>query len=177
MATIDSPDIDDWLNRWDIDAVPDFDDKVKECEFFFELLEAETDRNRFRWLVSAFLNAAYSFFESSALTAYFRFTDAETGDPFADHEGLEVLRRHVRVCRNEKNPNFVKTAGLTPLTSRLYEIRKKNTHHHALSIMATGPTLPDDYHFGSMRGEGTPVMPLCREVVELVRKVYLEINA
>lgn len=176
MATFDQGVLEDWLNRWDMESVPDFDDKLRECEFFFGLLETESDRNRFRWLVSAFLNAAYSFFESSALTAYFRFTDSETGDSFPDHEGLEVLCRHVRVCRNEKKPNFVKTAGLTPLTSELYEIRKKSTHHHSLSIMATGSSLPEDFHFGSMRGAGTPVMPLCREAIELIRQIYAEIN-
>jgi hypothetical protein len=42
--------------------------------------------------------------------------------------------------------------------------------------MVTGPVLPDDFHFGSMRGEGIPVMPLCREVLELIRTVYAEIN-
>ena len=127
-------------------------------------------------MVSAFLNAAYSFFESTALTTYFRFTDPESGQPYEDHEGLAVLRRHVKVFQNAKNPNFVKTAGLTPITTQLYEFRKKSTHHFPLSIMATNSTLPEGFHFGSMRGQGTPVMPLCREALTLIRAVYAEIN-
>lgn len=175
MDQADAFNHDDWLTRWDIDAVPDFNDKVKECEFFFESLRTETDRNRFRWLVSAFLNAAYSFFESSALTAYFRFTDPN-GNSHADHESLSVLRRHVRVEQNQNKPNFVKTAGLTPITTQLYDFRKKNTHHYALSIMAVGPSLPEDFHFGSMRGEGTPVLPLCRNALMLIQSIHSETN-
>jgi hypothetical protein len=159
-----------------MDAIPDLDDKVKECEFFFDALSVETDRNRFRWLVSAFLNAAYSFFESSALTAYFRFTDPESGDFLEDQQGLAALRKHVRVSQNAKNPNYVKTSGLGPLTMELYDFRKKSTHHNPLSIMAVGPTLPQDFQFGSMRGQGRPVVPLCTEAMQLIRAVHSEIN-
>jgi len=169
-------DLNDWLNKWDMDSVPDFDDKVRECEFFFGLLSSESNRDKFRWLVSAFLNSAYSFFESTALTAYFRFTNPDTGEPFEDHEGLAILRKHVKVFQNAKNSDFVKTAGLTPTTVQLYEFRKKGTHHFPLSIMETGSVLPEDFHFGCMRDEGVPVMPLCREVLAQIRAIYAEIN-
>jgi hypothetical protein len=170
-----SYDFEDWLHRWDMQAVPDLDDKVRECEFFFDLLSAEQDRNRFRWLLSGFLNAAYSFFESSALTAHFRYTGPE-GETYEDDEGLAVLRRHVKVEQNKKNTNFVKTTALSPLTQQLYEVRKKCTHHFPLSIMATGPLLPEDFHLGSMRGEGIPAMPLCRDALQLIQNVHAEIN-
>jgi hypothetical protein len=177
-VTQDFPfDIDEWLSLLDLAAIPDPNDKVRECEFFFELMSTETDRDRFRWLTSAFLNASYSYFESSALTAFFRFTDQETGEPIEDSQALEVLRRYVNVLRNVKNPRFVKTAGLVPLTQQLYEFRKKSTHHSPLSIMIAGPSLPEDFHFGSMRGKGTAVMPLCREALALVRHVQQEIDA
>ena len=169
-------DLNDWLSRWDMSSVPELNDKVKECEFFFNALSSEVNRNHFRWLVSAFLNAAYSFFESTALTAYFRFTHPENGEIHEDHEGLAVLRKHVKVFQNANNPSFVKTAGLSPLTQQLYGFRKKSTHHCSLSIMAAGSNLPEDFQFGSMRGEGTPVMPLCREMLVLIRDVYAEIN-
>lgn len=168
-------DLEDWLNRWDIQSVPDFDDKVRECEFFFEKLATEVDRNRFRWLLSGFLNAAYSFFESTALAAHFRFTDAD-GNPYKDNDGLSVLRRHVKVEQRKNNLEYVKTTGLTPLTMQLYEVRKKCTHHFSLSIMVTGVSLPEDFHLGNMREEGTPAMPLCREVLQLIRSIHAEIN-
>lgn len=173
-STIDF-DTDDWFSRLDLDSVPDLDDKVRECEFFFALLSVQTERNQFRWLLSAFLNAAYSFFESTALTAHFRFSDPD-GNSIPDHDGLSILRRNVRVVQNSKRPEFVKTAGLTPITKQLYEFRKKNTHYFPLSIMATGPSLPEDFHFGILRGEGAPVLPLCHEAMKLVRSVYAEIN-
>lgn len=175
MAESNDFDIEDWLNRWDMESVPNFDDKLRECEFFFSLLLKESDRSRFRWLLSGFLNATYSFFESSALTAHFRFTDPD-GETYEDDEALNILRRHVKVVQDKKNPNFVKTAGLSPLTKKLYEIRKKSTHHFSLSIMAAGPSLPDDFHLGNMKGEGIPIVPLCREALELVRELYAAIN-
>lgn len=103
-------DREDWLCGLDIQAVPDLDDKLRECEFYFGLLEGQDDRNKFRWVLSGFLNAAYSFFESSALTAYYRFTNAD-GDSYADMDGLGILRRHVKVLRNEKNPQLCEDCG------------------------------------------------------------------
>jgi hypothetical protein len=175
MSDANEFNLEDWLNRWDMQAVPDFDDKLRECEFFFALLSQEVDRSRFRWLLSAFLNSTYSFFESSALTAHFRYTDSD-GEPFEDEEGLSILQRHVKVDQSKKNPSFVKTAGLTPLTIHLYEIRKKCTHHFPLSIMATGSSLPEDFHLGNMKDEGVPVMALCRDALQLIQSVYSEIN-
>ena len=168
-------DLEDWLNRWDMQAVPDLDDKLRECEFFFALLSQETDRNKFRWLLSGFLNATYSFFESSALTAHFRYADSN-GELYEDEASLSILQRHVKVNQSKKNPNYVKTTGLTALTVQLYEIRKKCTHHFPLSIMATGPSLPEDFHLGNMKGVGIPVMPLCRNVLQLIQSIYAEIN-
>ncbi|WP_417359920.1 hypothetical protein [Gallaecimonas pentaromativorans] len=166
----------EWIDRWDMSAVPDFDDKLKECEFFFGALSLETDRNRFRWLVSAFLSAAYSFFESTALTAHFRYSDPENGDPYEDSEGLRILRKHVEVKQSQSNPEYVKTKGLTPITKQLYEFRKKNTHHLPLSVMVVDSGLPEGFQFGSIQGQGTPVMPLCRQVMDLIRTIHDEIG-
>lgn len=175
MAESNDFDIKDWLNRWDMQSEPDFDDKLRECEFYFALLAKEGDRNRFRWLLSGFLNATYSFFESSALTAHFRYTNAD-GEPYEDDKALAVLRRHVKVFQNKKNPSFVKTAGLSPLTTQLYEIRNSSTHHFSLAVMAAGPLLPDDFRLGHMKGEGIFAVPFCRDALELVRELYAAIN-
>lgn len=177
LSMIESSDFDleDWLNRWDMQSVPDFDDKVRECEFFFEQLASEVDRSRFRWFLSGFMNAAYSFFESTALAAHFRFTDAN-GNPFEDDKGLSVLRRHVKVEQRKNNPEYVKTTGLSDLTKQLYKIRKKCTHHFPLSIMETGASLPEDFQLGNMRGDGTPIMPFCREVLQLIQSIHAEID-
>ena len=58
----------DWyLDRLDITAIESAANKVEECRFFLGLASIETDHARFRWLLSAFLNAAYSYFEMAAL--------------------------------------------------------------------------------------------------------------
>ena len=175
MAKENQCNIDDWWCRWDLEAVPDLGDKVRECEFFYELLSKESERNRFRWILSAFLNSAYSFFETSALTAYFRFTGPD-GQPFEDKHGLAVLKRHIGVVQNSKRPEYVKTVGLSSLTKMFYDIRSKTTHRHSLSIMVTGASLPENFHIGDMKGEGIPAMSLCRDVLQLVQSVHFEIN-
>lgn len=176
MSASDSFDINEWLRALDLAAIPDPNDKVCECRFFFELASRESDRARFRWLVSAFLNAAYSFFESSALTAFYRFTDPGTAEPREDGHALEVLRKYVGVDRKLKRQERVSTWGLVPLTKQLYEFRKKTTHHFSLPIMAAGDNLPHDFQFGNRSGQGTPVLSLCGDVLQLVEVVHREIE-
>jgi len=165
------------LNSIDLGAIADPDDKVRECEFFLGLASVEEDRARFRWLISAYLNAVYSYFETSALYAAVAFTNPDTGDPIEDTEAVDTLRKYVRVFQNEKKPYYVKTGGLHPVVARLYEVRKAATHHFPLSIMATGPNLPDDYHLGSTKGEGLPLLALCREALAVIKQVQAELNA
>ena len=167
--------INEFFSRFDMAAIEDAGSKIAECEYFLALASNETNRSHFRWLISAFLNAAYSYFEMSALHAYFAFTDQD-GNSFPDDGAIKVLRGHVRIMRNEKRPDFVKTSGLSPLTNKLYEIRKGNTHHFPLSIMASGPDLPNDFQFGSMRGTGEPIMPFCRNVLKMIHAVQLELE-
>lgn len=169
-------DIGDFFSRLDIEAIEDVGNKVAECEYFLQLASQERDRRHFRWLISAFLNAAYSYFEIAALHAYLAFMD-EDGEMHPDTEAVEVLRGHVRVMRNAKRPDYVKTSGLSPLTEKLYEIRRGNTHHFPLSIMETGPELPDDFQFGNMRDKGEPVLPFCRRVMELIKTIEQELGA
>lgn len=167
-------DFNDLLDRLDLSAIADPGDKRRECEYFLELASVEQDRTRFRWLITAYLNAVYSFFETSALRANLAIT-TETGDQIADDAALEKLREYVKVFINVKNPSFVKTAGLNSVMQRLYDVRKAAAHHFPLSIMEAGPNLPDDFHFGNMRGEGEPVLELCRQALVVVKDVDQEL--
>jgi hypothetical protein len=168
---------DNFLERLDLGAIADAGDKVRECEFFLDVASGEKDRARFRWLVSAYLNAVYSYFETSALYASVAFTDPETGDPIEDTEAVETLRAYVRVFQHEKKPYYVKTGGLHPVVARLYEVRKAATHHFPLAIMAAGPNLPEDFHLGSIQGEGQPLLAVCREALAVVKQVQSELEA
>ena len=167
---------DNIVERLDLDAIADPGDKIRECEFFLGLASAETDRTRFRWLVSAYLNAVYSYFETTALYVSVAFTDPQTGDPIEDTEAVERLRTYVRVFQNEKKPYYVKTGGLHPVIARLYAIRKAATHHFPLAIMAAGPNLPNDFQLGSLKGEGEPLLALCREALDVIKQVQAEID-
>jgi hypothetical protein len=168
--------LDDILERLDLSAIADRGDKIRECEFFLTLASAEANRERFRWLVSAYLNAVYSFFETSALYASVAFTDMETGNPIEDTEALELLRTCVGVRQNKNNPYFVKTSGLHPVIAQLYEVRKAATHHMPLSIMEAGPNLPEDFHLGNMKGEGQPLLALCRDALNVIKQLKEQLD-
>lgn len=168
---------DDWLNELDLDAIADPSDKLAECEYFLKAATDEEDRDKFRWLISAFFGAAYSFFEINALRAYHGFSNPNTGDSIESEEALETLRRYVRVSQDVKRPNFVKTAGQHEITLELYNLRKGNTHHFPLSIMTNGQRIPEGYQFGSLSGRGVPALAFCREVLALIREVENELQA
>lgn len=168
---------DEWFDLLDLSAVADPDDKIAECEYFLALASAEQNVLRFRWLISAFFNAAYSFFEIRALAAFHAFWDDRNEESNKDSEAVDTLRRYVKIVQNAKNPSFVKTAGLCEATEQLYELRTENTHHHPLSIMVTGPFLPEDFHFGDMTGRGTPALAFCRKTMALIRQVQQELQA
>lgn len=177
MVASSPSDFNDWFDLLDLSAIAEPGDKIAECEYFLILASVEPDLRRFRWLISAFLGAAYSFFEISALSAFHAFNDPKTGDPIEDAEALDILRRYVTVFQNVKNPSFVKTGGHHEVTKQLYELRKGNTHHVPLSIMAIGDELPENFHFGYITGNGVPALVFCQTVISLIRQVHQELQA
>ena len=176
MTSSTDSEIEPLLAYIDFEAIADPGDKIMECEFFLALASTEQERCRFRWLISAYLNAVYSYFETTALDESVAFTDPTTGDPVEDSENLEKLRAYVKVQQSTKNPYFVKTSAVHPAIVRLYSVRKAATHHVPLAIMAAGPNLPEDYHLGSTRGTGDPLLALCREALVVVKRVHAELN-
>jgi hypothetical protein len=176
MTDTETIDPSDW-DRFDLDAIAAHDDKLRECEFFFDLLSVETNVSKFRWFTSAFLNAAYSYFESTALSIHFRFVHPTTMEYLIDTEGLKILKDNVNVeVPDPKKPKYVKTSGSSQLTKKLYDYRKQSTHYCSLSILTTGTSLPEDFHFGHLQDQGVPVMPFIREVISLLRSVHIGIN-
>jgi hypothetical protein len=59
----------------------------------------------------------------------------------------------------------------------LQKVQKAATHHYPLSIMAAGPNLPEDFHLGSMRGEGEPLPAVCRDALVVIKQVQAELDA
>lgn len=176
MTDSPSSKLDWYLDRLDITAIENAANKVEECRFFLGLASIEADRAKFRWLLSAFLNAAYSYFEMAALEAYFRFCDQD-GNPFADEQTLAALEPHVKADKTGKTgKERVKTLAVSPLAQQLFKIRTGNTHHFPLSIMEAGPALPEGFEIGRMRGEGISALAFGREVMELVERVQRQID-
>jgi len=176
MPSKHSIETDSWLNLLDLDAIADPADKLSECEYFLELATLESDKEKFRWLISAFFGAAYSFFEIHALRAHHSFHNPETGVPIENDEALKTLRRYVRVEQDPKRSTYVKTAGQHKITKVLYDLRGGNTHHFPLSLMTSGERLPDDFHFGNISGKGVPALSFCREVMSLIHLVESELR-
>ncbi len=171
MISSSSAKIDDWLNLIDLNAIADPCDKISECEYFFGLASQEKDKDKFRWLISAFFGAAYSFFEIQALRAYHDFNNPQTGEPIENSEALAMLNRFVCIEQSKKNPHFVKTSCKHEITKQLYELRKGNTHHYPLSIMTKNQELPYDFEFGYLTNQGVPALAFCREILSLIQKL------
>jgi hypothetical protein len=175
MQTTTVPETEDWLDRFDISAMPDLVDKVAECDYFLSLATLEANREKFRWLISAFLNATYSYFETTAWAAYSGFIDSETGEAHPDFEKIDILNKYVKFKQDEKKPYFVKTTAIHPLIKQMYELRKANTHRTAMSIMCTGSSVPENFHLGSITGEGESALIFCKNIMILIRVIDKEL--
>ena len=108
--------------------------------------------------------------------AYHAFMHPETDEILEDDEALEILRKYVGISQDKKRPSYIKTWGEHAITKRLYEFRKRNTHHFPLYIMEAGKNLPEDFHFGNMMGEGEPVLALCNQTMQLIYQAQNELN-
>ncbi|WP_049772888.1 hypothetical protein [Nitrosococcus watsonii] len=118
-----------------------------------------------KWILGAFLNACYGYLEFKAAYLHYSFSNPETGKPVEDWEALDVMRKYVKVFQ-QKNSGFVKTSGLSELTTKLYKFRNRSTHDGGIEIMQVGSNLPKDFHIGHITGQGTPAIEFCTETLE-----------
>lgn len=165
------------LGDLDLSAIVLPDDKLKECHFFYGLLSAERDRDKFRWLLDAFLNACYGYLEFKAAYLHYAFCDPETGDPVDDLNGLETLRKYVRIFQQKNASGFIKTSGLSELMKKLYKFRNRSTHDGGIEIMQVGENLPHDFHLGKYRGKGVPALKLCDEILRFFSELELQLDS
>lgn len=165
------------LSHIDFEAIVDQVDKLHEAEYFLKQARRQTERDEFRWNVSAFFNAAYSYFDSAAMHACHK-TTGPNGESIADDSELQVLRQYIKVdpSPTKKNSYFVKTEAVHTLVKALYDHRKDNTHYFPMSIMIDGP-LPEGFQLGSERGKGIPVIQLCTDIMNLIVQVQGELDS
>jgi len=161
----DPEEIRKFISSIDVQSVAGEDDKADECRFFLGLARMEIDKKKFRWLVSAFLGAAYSYFEHTAHWACIARTDHDTGEDIADEALLSAVREHVDVIHNKKYPSHSRTVASREVLRRLYEVRHENTHRCSLSIMSAGLSLPDGFHLGWEVGRGIPLLEFCEKIM------------
>lgn len=169
-------DLRDVLRNIDLASIASPNDKLNECKYFFQKLSIETNRSHFRWLLSAFLNACYSYLEVKAQHLHEASMDREAGEPCEDEESLLILRKYVRAFRLRNRPGFVKTSGLTELTKKLYELRNSSTHDWGLAVMEVGSSLPNDFHIGQLRNKGIPALSFCEQVLSLFETIENELD-
>lgn len=166
---------DSWLEIR-LDAIADLTDKVEECNYFLHLANHENNKQHFRWLLSAFLGAAYSYFETSALRVYQEYFDALSAEAIVNAEALEILRKYVKVTQSSQNPDYVKTQAKHPIVQSLYEYRKEAVHHNPLLLIEVGANLPKDFHIGGVIGKGVPALEFCEKVMSLINNVEAELG-
>lgn len=160
----------------DLSAVVLPDDKLKECEFFYALLAVERDRDKFRWLLGAFLNGCYGFLEFKAAYLHYAFFDPESGEPVEDWEALEALRKYVKVFQQKNKSGFIKTSGLSELMKKLYKFRNRSTHDGGIEIMVAGSQLPNDFQIGMYKSKGYPAVEFCEEVLSFLKDLELQLE-
>lgn len=161
----------------DIDSIAPPDDKHEECKYFYNLLLVENERDKFRWLLSAFLGACYSFLEIKAKGMYHAYNDFETGEPVEDEQALDVLHQYVTTSQRKKDSSFVSTKGLHELTKKLYEIRHNNTHHYALSVIGGNVSYSEEFLIGYEKSKAVPALKFCREVLSLFDAINEQLDA
>lgn len=168
-------DLREYLLDLDIMAVPPLGDKLAECEFFYDLLSRETDRDKFRWLLGAFLNSCYGYLEFKASYLHYGFCHPETGEPIEDSENLDALSKYVRVFKNSKS-GFVKTSGFSELMTQLYKFRNRSTHDGGIEVMVTGNDLPADFKIGKYISNGVPALVFCKKILVFFGELEEEIG-
>ena len=147
---------------WDCIPVPD--DKLDECQFFMSQMESTTEASKMRWLLSAYLNACYSFFEIKVNYSYFNpnfpkdeFSLAELSN-FIDHKANPT-----------KNiPKKTQTFGKDERVKLLYELRHENTHNSPMLVLTKNN---EDFYI-KYNDENIYVLEFCNEIHLIMEKIY-----
>lgn len=161
---------DKWLDI-KLDDIPDPLDKLLECKYFFRLLEVEVERDNFRWLMSAFLSAAYSFFETANFYAQKRYSDEVSSVDVGCEEMLGILKNYVFLREKGKGDKRFSTSGMMPLIKQLYDLRHLNTHRSAFSIKTNGVNLPGDFVIGFVASDDVSAIEFCKKIITIMENV------
>jgi hypothetical protein len=147
-------------------------DKLKECSFFLDLMMGTTDWNQFRWLTSAYLNAARAVMDWLASSAFYAIPDDTDGSRMEqDDEAIAILSQYM-VLKHEKKTGKVYASPRDPLLKDLCQHRKVSAHEGPLWIKPEKVRDPTEFRFWS--GD-TPVLDFARKVLALLKKIQNEV--
>ena len=147
-------------------------DKLRECAYFHDLMTRTTDWNQFRWLTSAFLNAARATIDWLALSAYYAIPGDAQYEMGPDEGAIATLSGYL-VMKQEKKTGKVYASPLDPLLKELCDHRTVTAHEGPLWI--TPERVVDAQEFRFALGD-KPVLPFARDVLGLLARIQHELR-
>lgn len=171
---------DPWLLDWDdeeLECLGESDwppvaatDKIEECGFFLELMRKTTDWKQFRWLTSAFLEAARAAMDWMAYAAHHYWHHDVDGNEIQDDRYIGPLKRYM-TTHPSNGRVFVQPED--PLLKALCVYRKQTAHYGPLWIKPKQVSSASDFLF--VEGEQR-VLLFCEEVLELLARIPMELH-
>ena len=159
-------------------------DKIRECRYFFEKMQATTDWSEFRWLTSAFVSALRSVTFCLAYNVE-NALDDDDGGKVRDEEAVQKLSPYIKVSYQvlwrKKKPigGRYHATPVHPLLIRLNSHRITTVHFGPLWIKPTKVAAPSEFMFKGRRflkEEDEPVLKFGEEVLALFKKMLGEIG-
>jgi len=147
-------------------------DKIEECGFFLDLMRKTTNWKQFRWLTSAFLEAARAAMDWMAFAAHHYWQQDAEGNDFYDDRYVQPLRRYIGTEKQKKGR--VAAWPIDPLLKELSRHRKETAHYGPLWIKPKLVTAPSDFVF--VEGD-QPAVAFCEQVFELISAIPHQVHA
>jgi len=168
----------EWLWDWDLEGLVESDwpplaasDKIEECRFFLGLMKTTTDWKQFRWLTSAFLEAARAAMDWMAYAAHHY-------SPYQDDEGVRVMDDCYVVPLSKymithRSGSKVFVQPVHPLLKVLCKRRTQTAHYGSLWIAPEKASSPSDFIFkeGGKKEGDQNVLQFCEEVLDLLAAI------
>ena len=172
----------DWTEE-DIECLGESDwpplaasDKIRECGFFLGLMRQNTDWDQFRWLTSAFLEAARAAMDWMAYAAHHYYEDDSEGNSVRDDCYVKPLAKFMIIDPKKDGRVFVCPSH--PLLKELCKRRKETAHRGPLWIKPKRVKAPTEFIF--KEGERL-ILQFCNEVYDILvtipEKVHEEVWA
>jgi hypothetical protein len=171
---------DPWLLDWDdegLECLGESDwpplaatDKIEECGYFLELMRGTTDWKQFRWLTSAFLEAARAAMDWMAYAANHYWEHDVDGEEVHDDCYVGPLKRYMTTSPNGRK---ILVQAVHVLLKQLCEYRKQTAHYGPLWIKPKQVSTASDFVF--VEGE-QHVLPFCEQALELLARIPHELH-